>query len=293
MRYSYGTIALAALAATTMAAPPHRKRQEGVLTVTTTVCYTETVTDTPTAAVNVQEYTGAAQVYSTADSWGWGWWSQESSAVTYETTAVITSVPATSAVEQVAAAVTSTYVAPEATSTYVAPAVTSAAETVVATTTTAAAAAVSSASTSSSDDLASKVLASHNAYRALHGAPNLTYNTTMADFAAAHVAKCVFEHSGGPYGENLAAGYDTPEAAITAWYDENTLYDYSTGLFSEATGHFTQVVWKDATQVGCGIYNCDGTDNTPGEYLSCNYDTGNVIGEFIANVLPLGTAVSK
>lgn len=42
----------------------------------------------------------------------------------------------------------------------------------------------------------------------------------------------MFKHSGGPYGENLAAGYPTPEAAVKAWYDENTQYDYAAGQFS-------------------------------------------------------------
>jgi len=96
----------------------------------------------------------------------------------------------------------------------------------------------------------------------------------------------VFKHSGGPYGENLAAGYPSPAAAIQAWYDENTQYDYAAGQFSSATGHFTQMVWKAATKVGCAVQTCNGANGTPGVFLTCEYDTGNVIGQFVANVLP-------
>lgn len=49
-------------------------------------------------------------------------------------------------------------------------------------------------------------------------------------------------------------------------------------------GHFTQVVWKGSAQIGCGI----ATDKK-GTYISaCNYaPTGNIIGRFTQNVVPL------
>jgi len=129
-------------------------------------------------------------------------------------------------------------------------------------------------------------LETHNKYRALHGAGPLEWDDTMANFAHGVSATCVFEHSGGKYGENLAAGYSSAEAAIKAWYDEGSQYSYSGGDFSEATGHFTQVVWKGAKKVGCAQVNCDGSSGTPGVFLTCEYDQGNIIGEFTQNVLP-------
>ncbi|CUS11309.1 unnamed protein product [Tuber aestivum] len=132
----------------------------------------------------------------------------------------------------------------------------------------------------------SEVLAAHNDKRALHGVPALTYDKTLADYAAGVSATCKFEHSHGPYGENLAAGYASAAEAIKAWYDEEKLYNYASGDFSSATGHFTQLVWKSTTKVGCGVKACNGAGGTPGEFLTCNYDTGNVIGQFQANVLP-------
>jgi len=125
----------------------------------------------------------------------------------------------------------------------------------------------------------------HNKYRAEHGAGPLEWDQTMADFAKKVSATCVFQHSGGPYGENLAAGYSSPEAAITAWYDEGSQYNYGAADFSEQSGHFTQVVWKSAKKVGCAQVDCNGTGGTPGSFFTCEYDTGNVIGEFSQNVL--------
>ena len=59
------------------------------------------------------------------------------------------------------------------------------------------------------------------------------------------------------YGENLAYGYRNVSAAVIAWGDEGELYNFDkpTG-FTEATGHFTQLVWKSTTQVGCAAVNC-------------------------------------
>lgn len=142
---------------------------------------------------------------------------------------------------------------------------------------------VGDAPSGSFDDECLKV---HNEYRAMHGAGPLEWDNEMANHASGVSGTCVFEHSGGPYGENLAAGYDSAAAAIKDWYDENTLYDYATGDFSSGTGHFTQVVWKGAKKVGCAIVTCDGQNGTPGKFLTCNYDTGNVIGHFQENVLP-------
>lgn len=96
----------------------------------------------------------------------------------------------------------------------------------------------------------------------------------MASFAKSVSAGCIFKHSGGKFGENLAAGYSTPAAAIDAWYEENTVYNYAAGMFSSTTGHFTQMVWKGASKVGCGIVTCNGAGGTPGDFLTCEYDTG-------------------
>ena len=161
----------------------------------------------------------------------------------------------------------------------------------VAASTTSQAAATSSASASDADlsDFASSVLAEHNKKRALHkDTPALSWSNTLAsyaqDYADNYDCSGTLTHSGGQYGENLALGYDGP-AAVDAWYNEISNYDFSNPGFSSNTGHFTQVVWKSTTQVGCGIKTCGGAW---GDYVICSYDpAGNYEGEYADNVEPL------
>lgn len=86
-------------------------------------------------------------------------------------------------------------------------------------------------------------------------------------------------------GENLAtASYaQTPEEATKAWYAEIELTDGGVvKSFSSGTGHYTQVVWKTSTKLGCGQANGGmGTLNV------CQYaEPGNFQGRFEENVLP-------
>lgn len=130
------------------------------------------------------------------------------------------------------------------------------------------------------------MLDAHNTYRAQNQAGPLTWSTTLASYAQEHASGCVFEHTGGPYGEKLAAGYGSIQASIDAWYDEQSEYNFNDPGFSESTGHFTQVVWVGSSQLGCAWVECN-TASTPGYYLMCEYENaGNVLGEFPQNVFP-------
>lgn len=93
-----------------------------------------------------------------------------------------------------------------------------------------------------------------NSLRRQHQAPDLTWDAAIASQAAAYVAGCPNGHSGAPgFGENLAWGYDSMSAAVQAWYDEVAAYNFASCGFSGATGHFTQLVWRDTVKVGCAV----------------------------------------
>jgi hypothetical protein len=132
----------------------------------------------------------------------------------------------------------------------------------------------------------------------------------------------------GPYGENLAFGFPNASSAVEAWGDEREYYNFDkpTG-FSEKTGHFTQLVWKSTTEVGCAAIDCgytedekkqrrgisdtdtseaggrilprepDGSTRAQGWYVVCEYTpAGNVVGNhndyFKKNVKPVDKSSS-
>ncbi|KZM21622.1 extracellular region [Ascochyta rabiei] len=168
-----------------------------------------------------------------------------------------------------------------------------------------------SAEYTSDDAFRKAVLDTTNLYRRQHDAGELGWNETLAETAGTWSSKCGFEHSGGPTGENLAAGYPNATAAISAWGEERKEYDFKKGEFSygnhdlswrpahhadrkkhsSKTGHFTQLVWRNSTTVGCARTECNakeggGRGDAPGWYMVCEYHpAGNVLGQFTDNVL--------
>lgn len=93
-----------------------------------------------------------------------------------------------------------------------------------------------------------------NNYRRQHNAPALEWDASITAQAAAYIAACPMGHSGAAgFGENLAWGYDSPSAAVKAWFDEVSAYNFAAGGFSGSTGHFTQLVWRDTASVGCAV----------------------------------------
>ncbi|KAJ6575632.1 CAP domain-containing protein [Mycena vulgaris] len=140
--------------------------------------------------------------------------------------------------------------------------------------------------TSAADEQA--YLKGHNSIRAQHGAKPLTWSDNAAAKAQQWANGCVFKHSGGtlgPFGENLAAGTGdfSIAAAVKAWTDEVSEYNPS----NPQPSHFTQVVWKGTTQVGCAVATCDNIfpGFGPAQFYVCEYSpAGNVIGQFPANV---------
>ncbi|KAJ5484400.1 Allergen V5/Tpx-1-like protein [Penicillium expansum] len=105
-----------------------------------------------------------------------------------------------------------------------------------------------------------------NEYRANHDADPLVWNDTLADYSREWAEACIWKHSKSSYGENLAYGYQNVSAAVIAWGGEGAMYNFGkpTG-FTEETGHFTQLVWKSTTQVGCAAVNCGYTKNGNGK----------------------------
>jgi pathogenesis-related protein 1 len=155
------------------------------------------------------------------------------------------------------------------------------------------------AGTSASSTLATEMLNAHNQARASAkptpkpALPPLTWSPEAAKVAQAWANQCKFEHNKnrGKYGENLAAaappGSKTNADAVQDWVSEASDYSYSSNKCAagKACGHYTQVVWRNSTQVGCATAIC--TKNSPfgsefprWQLWVCNYTPpGNYVGQ--------------
>jgi len=133
-----------------------------------------------------------------------------------------------------------------------------------------------------------ETLHAHNEYRKKHGAPPMKLSRKVCQFSqnwANNLASSGrMQHSSGSgYGENLymtSGNVGSGKDAVKAWYDEIHQYNFNNQGFSSGTGHFTQVVWKNSTELG--IAKASGRSGT---FVVCNYSPpGNYQGQFNQNV---------
>lgn len=123
----------------------------------------------------------------------------------------------------------------------------------------------------------------HQKIREGYHSSEMVWSDRLAQSALQVAQSCHWGHSGGPYGENIAAGYPTIKSVVKAWVyanDECEKYDPNRPIYS----HFTQVVWNNSRELGCARVACENWDNHA-YYSVCQYDPpGNVQGEFNQNV---------
>ena len=155
------------------------------------------------------------------------------------------------------------------------------------------------------NDMEQLVLDKHNEYRARHhGTPPLCYArvagqdiTFAAQEWAEHVGKTgEFKHTPNPkeFGENMSwSSYngEDPEPApfynggIERWYNEIENWDFVNSRSNGVTSHFTQLVWKDATQLNCGFATSKALHRA---YVVCQYwPKGNWMSQYPDQVQPL------
>nr|GEW19672.1 pathogenesis-related protein PR-1 type-like [Tanacetum cinerariifolium] len=124
----------------------------------------------------------------------------------------------------------------------------------------------------------------HNAARKEVGVGVLKWDATVAKFAESYANQrkdCALQHSHNPkYGENIAFGSGEFSGldAVKLWVDEKADYDYNSNSckFMKMCGHYTQVVWKNSSRIGCARVKCV----NDAYFVTCNYEPpGNYIGE--------------
>ncbi len=134
------------------------------------------------------------------------------------------------------------------------------------------------------------ILERHNSLRAIHRASALKWNADVQNYAQNWADKIaredrMYHRQPNKYGENIywmSGGNPSAASVVQAWYNEIKQYNFARPGFSGATGHFTQVVWKGSTELGCG----KARSRRGGLYVVCNYSPpGNYLGRFPENVL--------
>ncbi|KAI5640718.1 hypothetical protein M9H77_00429 [Catharanthus roseus] len=113
-------------------------------------------------------------------------------------------------------------------------------------------------------------LDAHNAARAQVGVGPMRWDNQLAayalDYANKQKGRCPnLIHSGGPYGENLAAGSGdfSGKQAVDMWVAERRYYHH--------------VVWRNSVRLGCARVRCN---DSRWWYVICSYaPRGNIIGQ--------------
>jgi len=150
----------------------------------------------------------------------------------------------------------------------------------------------------------------HNAARATVDSATplrpITWNTDVALYAQAWAEmvcgnprlRPLPQLNGMRLGENFYAGFGILDGgqpateAMNGWLAERECWTYGTfmsgdvcdttcinDMHSNTCGNYTQIVWRDTKQVGCGIATCDGGSGSQEAIVVCDYAPGgNLIG---------------
>ena len=147
---------------------------------------------------------------------------------------------------------------------------------------------------------ADAVVAAHNRWRAEVGVTEkLSYSPALAQRAQAwvdnlkqnHHCRMLHSKTDSRYGENLywasalmwSDGSNelqevSPEQVVDSWGSEKEDYDYASNRCApgKMCGHYTQIVWRSTTSVGCAMAVCEDTQE---QVWACEYQpAGNWVG---------------
>lgn len=129
------------------------------------------------------------------------------------------------------------------------------------------------------------ILSAHNKARAEVGAPQFQWNCRLAEYAQEWAQRGVAEHrDDGFYGENLFVSITptiSPVSGVENWLLEKPFWNNSTATCQagKVCTHYTQIVWKKSSQLGCGINRSVAAGKWK-VLMVCNYDpAGNKPGK--------------
>jgi pathogenesis-related protein 1 len=122
--------------------------------------------------------------------------------------------------------------------------------------------------------IAREMLSVHNGIRADRKLPPLQWSDTLAVYSqkwanALLKSNRAAHNPNSPYGENiLVSGIgSTPSSIVNEWASESRDYSYQTNACSTDCGHYTQIVWRHTSRVGCAVAR-----GVQREIWVCSYD---------------------
>ncbi len=144
------------------------------------------------------------------------------------------------------------------------------------------------------------LLEAHNKVRQEVGVEGLKWSAELEKIAETYAQKAEKDNNcfglghnpnrGDHIGENLAGKASSPKApqltpadAMQGWANEKKQYTYETNSCAagKVCGHYTQVVWRNTTEVGCAIAVCSNNPK-PGWFaklMICNYRPAGNVGK--------------
>ena len=131
--------------------------------------------------------------------------------------------------------------------------------------------------------LSKQMLEAHNRVRRSHGLEPLAWSESLARTAKSWADRLasegrLYHHSNPRYGENLyliSGGEASAADVVASWNSEAKDYDYRSNTCRSRCGHYTQIVWRDSKELGCGVGQSGKV-----QVWVCEYTPpGNVIGE--------------
>jgi len=139
----------------------------------------------------------------------------------------------------------------------------------------------------------SEMVKLHNELRIKHDSPPLNENEELNNMASSYAKSLANnqEKNNCEYnvykeeilGENIfITDYKKPKDIFKKISNEKYEYDFDKNKYSSSSAHFTQAIWKDTTDIGCGFWADKASKKN--FIVLLYYPAGNVLGNFNINV---------
>ncbi|KAF2014782.1 PR-1-like protein [Aaosphaeria arxii CBS 175.79] len=143
-----------------------------------------------------------------------------------------------------------------------------------------------------------RIMDAHWYWRSIHCAQELHWDPALAKAALDSVSACTEKPQHDRGGSNLSSVSPAPSnydewlefarTVVHGWHEEELKYPYDNPHYHDSWGHFTQLVWRDTTRIGCALGHCPHDRPWPGR-LYCFYENAgnNLAFSFKEQVWPM------